>query len=130
MNGSYAGFCGEFGGVFPGDGYVGEKAFSWLALFGEDFILAIAVITDGRGGDEDLWQRRYRRECLGEQGGAPHAAVADACLLCCGPASRCDVFSGEVYDAIYVGEACGVEGIRRWIPGDFTVVAGIASGER
>ena len=27
------------------------------------------------------------------------------------------LFSGEVYDAIYVGEARGVEDISRWIPG-------------
>ena len=49
------------------------------------------------------------------------------CAAC--PASGSDAFSGEVYDAIYVGEARGIEGIRRWIPGDFVVVAGIASGE-
>ncbi len=130
MNGSYASFCGGFGGVFPGDGYVGEKACPGLAVFGEDFVAAIAVITDGRCGDEDFWRRRYGRECLGEQCGALYAAVADARLLRCCPASGGDVFSREVYDDIYVGKARGIEGIRRWIPGDFIVVAGIAPGER
>ena len=126
MHGSDTRFCGGTGGPFPSDRDLGEKALAGRAVFGEEFVPSVAVITDGRRGDERAWRRRQLREGLREQGRALHPAVPDTRLLRGCPTSRRDVLAGQMDDPIDIDEPRGVEDICSRIPSDFAVTASSA----
>ncbi|MDW8206946.1 MAG: hypothetical protein RMJ43_03855 [Chloroherpetonaceae bacterium] len=111
--------------VFPLLAGFGEEAGAGWAIFGEGFVVAVAVEADGGGADEGggWWGGVF--DGVDELSGGVDAGGADDFFELRGPRGAGDGFSGEVEDGVCGGEGVAPFGVLFGAPWE----AGDAFGE-
>src|SRR3712207_6472926 len=96
--------------------HLGQEVRARFALLAQEFVSAVAVVTDSRGAHHDVRGLCEPGERLGEQARAHPPALHNAPLLLRRPTALGDALPGEVDDCVDPSQARGVEGARGGAP--------------
>jgi hypothetical protein len=79
-------------------------------------VAAVAVVTDGGGGNEHAGRFLQAHQRLGEEPRTLRATLQNRLLLLGGPAQSEEALAGQVPDRVTTLEARGVQDLRGGIP--------------
>ena len=98
---------------------VSQKARTRRALFGENLVAAIAIISDGRGADQNARPLGQRSQCLAQEPRPSHAAFSDARFLVRRPTRSRNVLACKMHDRVEPFEQARIEAIEIGVPRNF-----------